>query len=876
MNMDTWLQQRGALLLLIAVMIGALGSIFDREWRDGEVFSPADLVFQFHPWAYDAPRQTGTNPTRSDEAFYHQPLMETHFSRLRAGHLPDHDPRRLAGVPSFFQGLDTGRMFSPFSLPFYASPADQAVSVYGPLRLLVAALCMWLFLRSLGLPAAAAALGGVAYGLNGHFLTWLSAPMPTVAAWLPLALLFVRRTVRATRWADASGLAVAIGLMAFGAYLATFLVCLTAVGLFAAVELAGTRRWLAAPWLAGGLAAGLLLGAAALGPMLGALLTSPAMARVAAAEGANWPNLATLAMPDFWGSPVPGTWWHPDPHANYPERVTYLGVAVIALAGAGVATLGPLRFAPVGWAAAMLVLLSLTRAYGVPPGRWLTLLPGQAQSNPFRWYAAAACGVAILAALGLHALQGGEKDRRPAWRALAGLVLVLLLLALCSGAALFEYLPTIRSMNLQPLLKAQATRFLVIGGLTAALAVLVALVRDARVRAIAAAALVVVAAADLAQANRRFNPTVPHDQYYPPTAGLAWLADQALGTRVAPVDAEADLIEGDVWSLYGIDTVTGFDFQGEAGYQQFLHAAQHPRHADAGTPAGADGPPPADVPPTVWGFVGLRTATLDLRLLGVLGVRYIVTSPLDLTPGAGGYATVGELTDGRDVRLRFSPRFDGLRRVDLLSATHRRENVGRLRVTLADSEGRIVADRDVDARDLPDNDWLTLTFPPVMPSAGQAFELRVTAHGTAPDRSPTLWATAGDPGIDVALTVDGQPRPGSLWFRAYSSAPERVPGATLAYADDLNAYRNPHGRPHAWFVERVRIGTFDGHLSGMQAEHFDPVREAWLTDATLAAPTPTARVTAVEIGDDVRHYAVEAPDGGVLVLRERAHAGWHV
>jgi uncharacterized membrane protein YfhO len=54
------------------------------------------------------------------------------------------------------------------------------------------------------------------------------------------------------------------------------------------------------------------------------------------------------------------------------------------------------------------------------------------------------------------------------------------------------------------------------------------------------------------------------------------------------------------------------------------------------------------------------------------------------------------------------------------------------------------------------------------------------------------------------------------------------------------------------------------------------VREAWLTDATLAAPTPTARVTAVEIGDDVRHYAVEAPDGGVLVLRERAHAGWHV
>jgi len=42
------------------------------------------------------------------------------------------------------------------------------------------------------------------------------------------------------------------------------------------------------------------------------------------------------------------------------------------------------------------------------------------------------------------------------------------------------------------------------------------------------------------------------------------------------------------------------------------------------------------------------------------------------------------------------------------------------------------------------------------------------------------------------------------------------------------------------------------------------------------APAASARVTSIDVADDTRRYAVEAPAGGVLILGERAHTGWMV
>src|SRR4029077_13000617 len=127
---------------------------------------------------------------------------------------------------------------------------------------------------------------------------------------------------------------------------------------------------------AGGLL-GLCVGAVALWPMLAALRGSPAISRVMSSEGAPWANLATLALPDFWGSPVRGNWWHPDATANYPEHVAYFGIVVVLLASLSIVVRLSRELSLTRWTFVALTGIALTRAYGGIPGRWLVLLPGQ-------------------------------------------------------------------------------------------------------------------------------------------------------------------------------------------------------------------------------------------------------------------------------------------------------------------------------------------------------------------------------------------------------------------------------------------------------------------------------------------------------------------
>ena len=75
--------------------------------------------------------------------------------------------------------------------------------------------------------------------------------------------------------------------------------------------------------------------------------------------------------------------------------------------------------------------------------------------------------------------------------------------------------------------------------------------------------------------------------------------------------------------------------------------------------------------------MGLRRDTLDLRMLGVLGARFIVAPPVDLTPRAGGYVPIGPMVDGRTVTFTVPVRYDGVRGLDLLTATYARTNRGR-------------------------------------------------------------------------------------------------------------------------------------------------------------------------------------------------------
>lgn len=884
--------------VFLAVLLAALAVLFERTWRLGEVFSPADAIEIFFPWAYDETRPAPANLTRTDEAFFHQPLMMTHWARLKAGDFPEWDPLILSGTPAFFQGLDTGRAFSPMSLPFYVAPPELAVTLYAPLRLLCAGVFMWLFLRHRGHGPWAAAAGGLAFGLNGAFIAWLSAPMPTVALFLPLVLLGVDRAALGGSAREVALLGLAIGCALLGAYLPTSLAVLAATGVYALDALWQSRRARAAARLAIGAAIGLALSAVALAPMLANLLHSPVSGRSMLRRTLPWTNLATFALPDVWGSPLSQNWWYPG-EANYPEFVTYLGVVAVALAGAGLAAATRARDRRT-LVIAGLALFSLAMMYGWPPASWVAPLPGFKQMNPFRWNVVLACGVAVLVATGVDALSGLRRRGRDVeghssgsedvdvgplapdaptvhldrWWALAGLAVALGAMATAAGAALWSHVDLVRRANLQAFEKAQVMRFAALSAAVLAVAASMAAAglvrsraasvrpaatpeRPGRAAAVAAVALALLVAADLVWFAHGFNPTIARDRLYPTRPGIERLRAETGQGRSAAVDPRTELVPGHIWSVFGIEAVTGFDFFGDAAYQRLIDRVTQP------TPG-----------PARWDHVKLDGPNPpDLRLLGLLNATTIVTSPVDVVSRGFGFATLGELTDGRQVRQGFSTP-NPTRAVDVLVGTYARRNAGSLTIALQGAAGEIVARREVEAASLGDNAWLRLEVPGDPPSG--PLTIVVEPRGARPGSAVTLWTTGAPALPSGGLTVAGGAVAGALVFRTFSPAPRRFAGADLVYSADLNIYRNRLALPRAWFVEAVEVAALEHHLDRLAATSFDPARTALVTAPLAVSPPPSARVLSIDTSHpDRRRIAVDAPAGGLLVVSERYAGGWH-
>lgn len=917
---------RSPLALVLLSIVLALAVLFHRTWRLGEVFSPADIVFSFYPWAYDAPLTPMTNPTRSDEAFFHQPLMHTHWQRLRQGEWPDFEPEVLAGVPAFFQGLDVGRAFSPLSLPFYLLPAHVAVTVYAPLRLLTAALCMWIYLRSLGLGSAACASGALAWGLNGAFMTWLSAPMPTVALFLPAAWRMVDRVCSAsssaslkaeelatatsrdhqptrdgfdsrwsTPWRATGGLAIVLGLVVLGAYIPSILACLFAVGCYALALVGARGRWSVLPKLVTAGIIGLLIGAVALVPMFDNLRTSPVSSRSMEQAYLPWANLATFFVPKFWGSPVSANWWYPGV-GNYPEFVTYLGASVVMLGAVGWVAWRMAGPDPRRVVLALLGSGSLAMMYGWPPVTWLAVLPGFKQMSPLRWNVVLAACTSVFAAWGVHWL-GEWTSRRMVgqsrWRAILPGVMglgVLGALALAAAVALFMHLPSIRALGLQPFLRRELAWALGVSSLTG-LAVLIATV--ARWRA---------AAPDGALHARLANPShaAPRQEV---VEGAARPLPVTIAAGACVVLIGCDLVRA---SMGFNPTLPPARLYPTTPAIEFLQENVPPHRFAPVGPGGelvnahvwsvfslpsvtgldfyGDGPyqeflAAADGVPfggAKWEYIGLRhPENLDLKLLGVLSVSHLALSPTDVGTAVGGYLPLVELTSGRLVRQSFDIRATGLRRVDVLTGTYDRVNDGAVVVTLVDDgTGELVARREVAAANLPSNDWLTLEFDARADSAGRRYTLEVRSEGASTPRAAMLWSAVAAGNALPPVVVDGEPADRVLWIRTFST-PARIGDAPLVYGRDLNVYRNPHSLPRAWFARTVMIAPREQHLSRLVAQTFDTRTEVVVEERPEQRATPRGQVTTIDVTNgDARRISVDAPDGGVLVIGDRWHVGW--
>src|SRR3989454_5688634 len=159
--------------------------IFAHALWPGRVLSPADIVMTFPPWASLAPGLLAANPLQSDVAFMFDPWLIYAGRAVASGHFPLWNPYAFAGAP-FFANPQTALLF-PLTWLAYVLPATLAITLIMVLKLSVAGVGLYAFLRLLAVRPLISAVGAVSFMLNGALVMWLREAVRPAAGVAPPA-----------------------------------------------------------------------------------------------------------------------------------------------------------------------------------------------------------------------------------------------------------------------------------------------------------------------------------------------------------------------------------------------------------------------------------------------------------------------------------------------------------------------------------------------------------------------------------------------------------------------------------------------------------------------------------------------------------------
>ncbi|MGA3284069.1 MAG: YfhO family protein [Verrucomicrobiota bacterium] len=542
----------------------------------GKGLVPADGVLVYPPWNQET---ASSNYLLIDQYCTFIPQHEFVHQQMLRGHFPLWNPYLDCGIPN----LDSiqGALLFPINLlllpldPFYAG------GLAAFLKLFLAGWFTMLYLRLLGASHAAAFLSGLVFSLSGFMIVWLGHPHVNCAMWLPLLLYFVEKSFRSGIGRHTSllagpvlrawlGLVVAFGFMLLGGHPPTAIQITIVVLFYFFFRLLAHRRdqpFQRVGLLAGSLVTGFLLAAPQLLPYFeyyrqsSSGLSSAALQRWAERLTPN--TLIYFLFPHLSGSPVEGFEDMPKllglgALPNFNERTGYFGVLPLLFA----------LFAVVGRRCKFtifhlcVVFGSLLVIYGVPPlPALLRLLPGLCDINQTRLLLFVAFSMAVLAGLGWDTFSRMKERRRARWIVLgfwAAVGVALLWLWRIIGSGFRELDPSHRAFLMG--------QFFILAGSLVASGVMV--LWRARWRRWG---LITVClgwtAADLLWFGMGYNPSIPHDRYYPGTPAIEWLKKDASSFRI--IGGGAVLIPNTA-AVYGLSDARGCDFMSVRRYEELI------------------------------------------------------------------------------------------------------------------------------------------------------------------------------------------------------------------------------------------------------------------------------------------------------------------
>jgi hypothetical protein len=601
----------------------------------GRTLSNSDSFWFKAPWAYAKPAslQRPSNAEFDDAPAVLQPF--TRFVKRELPDVPLWNPSIMTGRP--FEADAQSAIFSPFSIPAYLLPLFTALGWIALLKLWLASFGTYLLGRALGMRFAGAMLAAVSYGFCLWEVTWLTYPHASVWALIPLLLVATDRAIRRPDARGAWPLAAVTGLHLLSGHPESSFHAEVAAVVFGALRVRGLgvpwRRPLAA--FVGASLFGLALAAVAVLPFLELLRRSADIhQRSGSAQHNHLPLKYTLEafLPDWYGRPT-----------QTPLRIFLLarawyGGALALMCAAAALLLRPTRGRVV---TALLGIACMMVVLGVPPVfQIVTHLPVFSSGHNGRLAILALLCLALLAGWGLDDLL--ERPRQIAvWAAAAIFALPIVYTVLrgrTSLDAIGHGLKVAWGFATPPhdeaIIHAAAVWEWALPA--AAGLVLIALLARARVPRpqLLAALAVLVAFADLARAGMGYNPSIPRDVATQPDTPAIRIARAALPERVV---ATGDIPQDALPMNHGLAEPRGYDLPVERRFDRMWRRYLSPEFATQ------SGPYPQGIPLSL-----PKVDPTRLRLLDVLGTRYVMQPPSDPPITVPGLRLVH---DGPDARL---------------------------------------------------------------------------------------------------------------------------------------------------------------------------------------------------------------------------------
>ncbi|MEI6084958.1 MAG: YfhO family protein [Verrucomicrobiota bacterium] len=178
----------------LALLVVVLGWFFHETLFQGHTMVPTDMLNQLLlPYGRNVERIAVQNHYTMDVLEQDYPWGLFWKKSVQAGEWPLWNPEIAGGQPHLATSM--AGVFSPFRLLYLVLPAERALSLGIVASFVCAALFMFLFLREIGRSPVAAFVGGAAWALNSAMLLWYWR-LPSVQAWVPLALFCFERSQR--------------------------------------------------------------------------------------------------------------------------------------------------------------------------------------------------------------------------------------------------------------------------------------------------------------------------------------------------------------------------------------------------------------------------------------------------------------------------------------------------------------------------------------------------------------------------------------------------------------------------------------------------------------------------------------------------------